>query len=587
MTNGIMSLFAGKGSRKSGVDEESFLDFEGQVAAINRSQATIQFDLDGNILKANDNFLNGMGYSRDEVVGQHHSMFVPTNLRSSEEYRNFWASLKRGEYYSGEFKRVGKGGREVWIQASYNPIMDIHGKPYKVVKYASDITEQKEKTGDLEGQISAIHKAQAVIEFDLEGVIRSANENFLSALGYSESEIVGRHHRMFVTEEEGNSNEYRQFWENLKQGKYQSGEFKRVGKSGNEIWIQASYNPIMDLNGRPYKVVKYASDITAQKKLQHDIERVLSVTSEKLQAMSNGDLMRSEIEGFPVDFRSLQDAVNDCHANLHSTISEIKSVATVVNESTDELASGNGILKQRTVEQSHNLESTVSSMDEMTTTVKQNAENADKANELVVAASSQAQEGGNIVKTAVKAMEELTESSNRISDIIGVIDDIAFQTNLLALNASVEAARAGEQGRGFAVVASEVRNLASRSATAAKEIKELIEDSGKKVDESCVLVNRSGDSLQQIVEDIKKVTAIVGDIASASKDQALDINAINKTLGELGRLTQENSSLVEESASASDVLNDKAAGLSVLVSSFNIGDSGAHSSQKLRLAKAS
>ena len=239
-------------------------NYAGQVEAIGKSMAVIEFDLDGTIITANQNFLQTMGYSLEEIRGKHHSMFVEAEAAKSEAYRAFWRSLAAGEYNQSEYKRLAKGGREVWIHGSYNPIRDLDGNPFKVVKFATDVTEEKLKAADASGQINAIKASQAVIEFDLDGVVRTANENFLSAMGYSLEEIKGKHHRMFVDPEQQSSPEYAAFWEALRNGEFRTGEYKRVGKGGRDIWIQASYNPIRDLNGRPFKVVKFAADVTQQ-----------------------------------------------------------------------------------------------------------------------------------------------------------------------------------------------------------------------------------------------------------------------------------------------------------------------------------
>jgi len=236
----------------------------GKIAAMGRAQAVIEFNMDGTIVTANENFLGAVGYSLDEIRGKHHGMFVVPADRDSAAYREFWARLNRGQFDAGEYKRIGKGGKEIWILATYNPILDEAGKPFKVVKFATDVTAQKLKAADNEGQIEAIGKSQAVIEFNMDGTIRVANENFLAAMGYSLQEIRGKHHGMFVEPMERDSAAYRTFWESLNRGQYQAGEYKRIAKGGREIWIQASYNPIFDLNGKPFKVVKYASDITAQ-----------------------------------------------------------------------------------------------------------------------------------------------------------------------------------------------------------------------------------------------------------------------------------------------------------------------------------
>jgi len=234
------------------------------VEAAGRSQAMIEFNMDGSIITANDNFLRALGYSLAEIKGKHHSMFVEPAYRDSAAYREFWAKLNRGEYDAAEYKRIGKGGKEVWILASYNPILDSSGKPYKVVKFATDVTESKLRSADLAGQVAAICKSQAVIEFNMDGTIITANDNFLRALGYSLGELKGRHHSMFVDPSERDGAAYREFWAKLNRGEYQSGEFRRIGKGSRDVWIQATYNPILDLNGKPFKVVKYAADTTAQ-----------------------------------------------------------------------------------------------------------------------------------------------------------------------------------------------------------------------------------------------------------------------------------------------------------------------------------
>ena len=236
----------------------------GKISAIGRAQAVIEFNLDGTIITANENFLTTVGYRLEEIQGKHHSMFVAPSERDSAAYREFWAKLGRGEFEAAEYKRFGKGGKEVWILASYNPILDDAGNPFKVVKFASDVTADKLTAANYAGQIEAIGKSQAVIEFSMDGHVLTANANFLGALGYSLAEIKGKHHSLFMPPDQREGEAYRAFWANLNRGEFQSGEYERVGKGGKQIWIQASYNPIRDLNGKPCKVVKYASDTTAQ-----------------------------------------------------------------------------------------------------------------------------------------------------------------------------------------------------------------------------------------------------------------------------------------------------------------------------------
>ncbi len=251
--------------------EAAFAEFEAQVHAINTSMAVIEFDLDGTVLTANQNFLSVMGYSLQEVQGKHHSMFVDEQYKVSQEYRDFWAKLNRGEYDAAEYRRVAKGGREVWIQASYNPIRDRTGRVAKVIKFASDITAQSQAMANFAGQVEAIGKSNAVIEFNMDGTILTANDNFLSVIGYSLDEIRGKHHAMFVDEAYGKSAEYTEFWAKLNRGEFHSDEFKRVGKNGKVCYIQATYNPIRGRDGRLVKVVKYATDSTDLVKMRAEM----------------------------------------------------------------------------------------------------------------------------------------------------------------------------------------------------------------------------------------------------------------------------------------------------------------------------
>ena len=430
-------------------------DFSGQISAISKSQAVIEFSMDGTIQSANDNFLAVTNYSREEIKGNHHSMFVDSQLQKSVEYRSFWQKLNRGEFVSGEFKRIGKHGKEIWIQASYNPIMDLNGIPFKVVKYATDITAEKIKSADFSGQLEAISKSQAVIEFNLDGTIITANENFLNTVGYHLGDIQGKHHSMFVEKAYRESSEYTQFWETLRQGKFIADEFKRIGNNNQEIWIQASYNPILSVEGKPMKVVKYATDITAQK-------TAVSLISESLLALSEGDLTKTIDQTLKGEFDLLRQAMNSTLARLSDMFKEITQRAKHVNTSAQEVQSGSADLSQRTEEQAASLEESAASVEELTSTVTQSARNSQDANHLAQEATKKAQFGGSVITSTITAMSEIESASKKISDIISVIDEIAFQTNLLALNAAVEAARAGEQGRGFAVVAGDVRNLAQR-----------------------------------------------------------------------------------------------------------------------------
>jgi methyl-accepting chemotaxis protein len=421
------------------------------------------------------------------------------------------------------------------------------------------------------GQLQAISKAQAVIEFELDGTIITANDNFLQVLGYSLDEVRGRHHSMFVEAAERSSGRYKEFWERLRRGDYQKARYMRVGKGGRNVWIDASYNPILDSDGKPFKVIKYANDVTPNVIASQQMEAAVAQTQEVIKAATEGNLaVRVPAEDKTGDLRKMAQSINSLLDSMAEMVRNVQSAASEVHRGSEELSQGNANLSQRTEEQSSSLEQTASSMEEMTSTVKQSADNAGQANQLAIAARDQAEQGGVITGRAVDAMAQISESSKKIADIIGVIDAIAFQTNLLALNAAVEAARAGEQGRGFAVVANEVRTLASRSASAAKEIKDLITDSVRKVDEGSELVTQSGHTLGLIVTSVKKVSDIVAEIAAASREQSSGIEQVNRAVMQMDEMTQQNAALVEEATAAAQAMAGQARSLHMMMGRYQL-----------------
>ncbi|MDO9204919.1 PAS domain S-box protein, partial [Methylotenera sp.] len=481
-------------------------DYEGQISAISKSQGVIEVCLDGIIIKVNQVYLDMLGYTEAELLGKHVSMVLDPSFAKSDAYKTLWDKLVKGGTDAGQYKRIAKGGREVWIQASYNPIYDLKGKPYKIVNYTMDITEAKLQAADNSGQISAINKIQGVIEFDLKGNITAVNDNFAVVTGYSEKEIVGNHHGMFVEPAYRSSHEYKAFWERLGRGEAEVGQYKRIAKGGREVWLQASYNPIMDMNGKPFKVVKYATDITEQHNSAETLANAVEETQGIIEGAKTGDLSsRVPLDGKTGAIASLCDGVNALMDKMTEVIVQVREAGETINTAAGEISSGNNDLSERTEQQASSLEETAASMEQLASTVKNNAENAKQANQLAAAASGVAVKGGEVVGQVVNTMSAINSSAKKIEDIISVIDGIAFQTNILALNAAVEAARAGEQGRGFAVVAGEVRNLAQRSATAAKEIKELIADSVNKTAEGTIQVEQAGKTMQEIVSSVQRV----------------------------------------------------------------------------------
>ena len=544
----------------------------GQLDAINRSQARIEFDLDGTIRDANENFLSAMGYTLAEVKGQHHSLFVTPEEKASPAYKQFWADLGRGEFSRGQYLRLGKGGKEIWIQASYNPIIGAGGKPVGVIKYAFDVTEQKNRLADLEGQRAAIDKAQAVIEFDLTGKILTANQNFLSVLGYSLAEIVGQHHRMFVDPAERESAAYRVFWERLGHGEYDAGQYRRIGKGGKEIWIQASYNPILNAQGRPYKVVKFASDITATFKGKQ-LEAAVKETSAVIDQAKGKDLTgRVPLDGKTGEVATLCAGVNDLLDTLAEVVGTVRDISARIDGASLKITSDSQQLAERTEANAASLQETAATTEELAASVKHSAGNSKMAVQLGNEASEVAARGGAIVTEAVAAMGRIEQASSGISEIISMIDEIAFQTNLLALNAAVEAARAGDAGRGFAVVATEVRALAARCSESANGVKTLIANSAQQIQAGVGLVKDAGTTLGEIVGAASKVASTVSEISQATTEQANGIDEMARTVAHMDEITQQNSLLAEQSAKVARDLQQETEALSTMVSAFQLGD---------------
>ncbi|SEK43034.1 methyl-accepting chemotaxis protein [Pacificibacter marinus] len=522
--------------------------------AVSRSTAVIEFTMNGEILTANDNFLNALGYTLDDIKGEHHKIFMPKNEANTAEYAEFWQKLQSGEFIAGEFIRKAKDGSDVFIQASYNVILDPQGKPERVMKTAIDITSQRTAVNDLTGQMNAIHRVQAVIEFTPDGTILTANDNFLDALDYTLEDIKGRHHSMFVRENERNTEEYTQFWDMLNAGEFIDSEFVRVTKTGKEIWIQATYNPIFDTHGKVYKIVKFAADVTLFKTSIIDINAAIT-------ELSRGNLATSLPDEMPGELEALRTNFNSSLGRLAALIQQITLGIDNIQSEVDGIAAASEDLGHRTESQAASLIETASAITQLSSSVENSAEGAKTAAKAVSRARERSGEGREVVEQTITAMTDISHSSEEISKITSVIDDIAFQTNLLALNAGVEAARAGESGRGFAVVASEVRALAQRSSEAAREIANLIETSSNQVKSGVALVHESGTALKEIETLVSQVDGLVQNISSSSQEQATGLAEINKAVDQLDQVTQQNAAMFEESSAAVTMLKNQAQNL--------------------------
>ncbi|MFK0333926.1 methyl-accepting chemotaxis protein [Rhizobium sp. NPDC090275] len=549
------------------------------LAALSKSQAMIEFDLSGKILTANENFCRALGYELSEIVGKSHSMFVDPAYAQSPDYKAFWSKLAAGRFDQQQYKRIGKCGKEVWIEASYNPVIR-RGKPVKVIKIATDITAQKLKSSEDAGKIEALSRAQAVIEFTPTGEVVTANENFLSALGYSLPEIQGKQHSMFCEPSYTASSAYQEFWRKLAGGDLAADEFMRIGKGGRKVYIQASYNPIFDMNGKVFKVVKFATDVTGR------VDNVNQLAS-CLDNLANGDLSQKiekpfipSLERLRTDFNAASDKLKRAMATVADNARAIASGSSEIRTAADELA-------KRTEQQAASVEETAAALEEITTTVKDSSRRAEEAGELVGRTRQHAEHSGQVVRDAISAMDQIEQSSQSISNIIGVIDEIAFQTNLLALNAGVEAARAGEAGKGFAVVAQEVRELAQRSATAAKEIKTLITASGSQVQNGVSLVTRAGSALQEIATQVHDIDTNVVAIVEAAREQSTALGEINQAINTVDQGTQQNAAMVEEQTAASHGLAQEAAALFELLEQFRFDDAVRAPGSHARVAQPS
>jgi methyl-accepting chemotaxis protein len=542
----------------------SAFDETATLHALRYAFAVIEFNPNGTIIGANQKYLDLMGYRAAEIVGKHHSLFVLPDQIASPDYLAAWAKLMRGEPVAGEFKRLTKGGAEVWVQASYTPVLGRGGKVRKIVALALDITQAKRKTEDDFNLLAALNRSQAVISFSTDGTILDANENFLAAMGYSADEIKGRKHAMFVDPAFAVSQEYQEFWRRLSAGDFFSAEYRRVGKGGKEVWLQASYNPVFDAKGKVVKVVKFAADLAERM-------RNVRLMADALARLARGDLQAQVDDTLIPSLDRLRVDFNRAVAALKGAFGEIATAAQVIRQTSSSVSESTEQLSHRTEQQAASLEQTAAALDEITATVRKAAERVTQVNGVVGEAKRDTEVSDEVVGAAVQAMGKIDESSAQIGRIIGVIDEIAFQTNLLALNAGVEAARAGDAGRGFAVVATEVRALAQRSADAAKEIKALINASNVVVASGVKSVGEARQTLDRIASHVGGINNAIGEIAASTREQAEGLGQVNTAVNHMDQMTQQNAAMVEETAAATLTLAQETESIMRLLARFQTG----------------
>ena len=552
-------------------------DNQSKIAAVDRTQILIEFDLDGRILDANRNFLDATGYTLPEVVGKHHRMLCPRRFVESPDYTEMWERLRAGEFMAGEHKRVAKDGSEIWLQATYNAVLGLEGKPIKIVKFASDITATKTASAENVGKVSAIDRSQAVIEFDLTGTILWANRNFLETMGYALSEIEGKHHRMFCDQDYTATTAYTDFWQRLGRGEFEAGEYKRLTRNGREVWLQATYNPIMDSDGRPVKIVKFAQDVTANKLAAVELAGIVQAV-DRAQAVIEFDLEGNVLAANENFLRTMGYSLKEAVGQHHSVFcSEDYQRSAEYRDFWLRLAKGELISGRfhrigkygrdvhiqatyspildaagrpyKVIKYAYDvtpavrLEQQIAGTTTEVTAAVRNLSGAigeinrssDVAITLAGETHSNAEQGVEALRASLEAITLIQRSSQSISEIVRVMGDIANQTNLLAFNASIEAARAGEHGVGFSIVAGEVRKLAERSSAAAQEIGELIKESAERVEQGSSVSKRAENAFERIATGVSRTNEAIRAISEAARLQQLASQKVDSLVNELSQ----------------------------------------------------
>ncbi len=532
------------------------------VQAVDRSQAVIVFAPDGTILDANDAFLGAIGYVRSELLGQNHRVLMLPEDAATPEYARFWPELAGGQIKDGEIRRRRRNGDTIWLSAVYTPVLNSEGRTEQVIKFVRDVTDVKNAALSSQAVLDAFSRSQCVIEFDPAGTILTANDNFLNAVGYSLEELRGQHHSIFMPRDETATEAYAAFWADLAAGHFRSGEFRRIAKSGEPIWIAASYNPVLDASGKVARVVKIATDITIRR-------RAVDAMIQSLTCLSQGDLttrIGQEISG---EFTPMRDAFNSSVESLSALVSGIMQGSKTINWVTDTTRENAENLAQKAEVQAAAIVETKTALTQITEQVSVASDAAQDVDSKAKTAAEQSQLGTEIFDRTLQAIRGIEQITGEVSKITKVIESFAFQTNLLSINAAVEAARAGDAGRGFAVVATEVRNLAERSAEASKNIRDLTNRCAKEVSEGASLAQEAGERLKAIEDAAGSVAVSIEAIASGARDQAMGVKEVEKAVTTLDDNLQAISELSRQGASQAADLSREVDKFDAIVAGFS------------------